>query len=168
MNTIPTLPELDLTNEETMTKSAEARAEFAVNVASGPLYWKNQELKYTVSRKALFHMLQRLDGLDDNVGERYERDAILLMYLCTQPPDRWNESRNAGSYTLTPLRSRPADWLAEIDQWADENIGVGEINDLCDVVVALLAIHHAPRPASDIEGPEDEKKNTLTQSGTSA
>lgn len=162
--TLPDLPPLDYTTEEALQTSAETRASVALQMADGPLYFKGLELRLTPSIKSLFFMLQRLDGVDESAGDRHERDAILLLYLASQPKEKWSAPVQEGGRFLQPLRSRPGAWLAAIDEWADATIGNADLADAVAIVDKLWEINHAPRVVLD--SPESgsgmaEKKTQL-------
>ena len=154
MTDLPTLPTLDFSNEEALQASADTRAAVALQAADSPMYFKGMALRLTISIKSLFFMLQRLDGIADNAGDRHERDAVILLYLASQPASSWSEPQKVGKHLLQPLRSRPSDWLAAIDEWADKTLTCSDIFDACIVVDQLWDLHHATRPA--IDNPESE------------
>ena len=146
---IEDLPSLDYTTEETLQTSAENRAAAALVAADGPIYFKGLELRLTPSIKSLFFMLQRLDGVDESAGDRHERDAILLLYLASQPKEKWSAPIQEGGRFLQPLRSRPGAWLAAIDEWADSTISNADLTDAVVIVDKLWEINHAPRVVLD-------------------
>ena len=154
MTELPTLPTLDFSNEEALQASADTRAAVALQAADSPMYFKGMALKLTISIKSLFFMLQRLDGIADNAGDRHERDAVILLYLASQPPSTWSEPQKVGTRLLQPLRSRPSDWLMAIDDWADKTLNCSDIFDAVEVIDSLWSLHHATRPA--IDNPESE------------
>ena len=96
MTELPTLPTLDFSNEEALQASADTRAAVALQAADSPMYFKGMALKLTISIKSLFFMLQRLDGIADNAGDRHERDAVILLYLASQPASTWSEPQKVG------------------------------------------------------------------------
>ena len=144
-----TLPSLDFSTEESLQTTADARASVALHAADSPMYFKGLPLRLTISIKSLFFMLQRLDGIADNAGDRHERDAVILLYLASQPASTWSEPQKVGNQTFTALRSRPADWLSAIDEWADKTLGCSDIFDAVKVTDELWDLHHATRPAVD-------------------
>ncbi len=143
------LPSLDFTNEEALQTSADTRAAVALHAADSPLYFKGLPLRLTISIKSLFFMLQRLDGIADNAGDRHERDAVILLYLASQPASTWSEPQKIGTQVFQPLRSRPADWLAAIDEWADKTLGCADLFEAVLITDALWDLHHATQPAVD-------------------
>ena len=158
---LPELPELDHSDLDALQSSAAYRAEVAVHVAESPMFWKGLELKLTPSRKSLFMMLQKLDGIAESGGDRMERDAIILLYLCSQTPDKWTDPQLKGGKLYSPLRSRPSDWLAAIDDWADSTITNDDLLELNEVVDRLWLISHAPRVVTDNEDSQPEKKTLI-------
>ena len=153
---LPTLPSLDYTNEETLQTSADARAATAIHLADGPVYFKGLELRLTPSIKSLFKMLSFLDGAAESGGDRDDRDACLLLYLSSQPDSAWSDPIVQGRIILTPLRSRPTDWLREIDRWVDGFISCSETDEVAEAVGRLWSIHHAPRVTVE----DDPQKKT--------
>lgn len=167
MNNIEELPSLDYSTEETLQATAENRASAALVAADGPLYFKGLELRLTPSIKSLFFMLQRLDGVDESAGDRHERDAIILLYLASQPKEKWSAPIQEGGRFLQPLRSRPSAWLAAIDEWADSTLANADLTDAVLIVDKLWEIHHAPRVVLDSSDPTSlPEKKTLTQHGS--
>ena len=163
---LPDLPSLDFASEESLHVSSEARASAALHAADGPLVFKGLELRLTVSIKSLFFMLMRLDGVAENGGDRTERDAIILLYLATQPSWKWSDPITEGGKLLHPLRTRPSDWLREIDAWADQTIGCEDLDETVRIIDQLWLINHATRPELDgEEAGEGAQKKTQPQSG---
>ena len=148
------LPSLDFSNEEALQTSADTRASVALHAADSPMYFKGLPLRLTISIKSLFFMLQRLDGIADNAGDRHERDALILLYLASQPASTWSEPQKVGNQLFQPLRSRPSDWLAAIDEWADKTLDCSDSMDAVRITDALWDLHHATRPA--VDSPESE------------
>ena len=157
MNNIEELPSLDYSTEETLQATAENRASAALVAADGPLYFKGLELRLTPSIESLFRMLSKLDGVAETGGDRDERDAIILLYLASQPAESWSQPKRQGFQILTPLRSRPSDWLAEIDAWFDSKFQCADLSEAVDVTGKLWDIHHAPRVVLD----SDTQKKTM-------
>jgi hypothetical protein len=154
---IDELPSLDYTSEETLQATAETRAAAALVAADGPLYFKGLELRLTPSIESLFKMLSNLDGVAETGGDRDERDAIILIYLASQPAEEWSRPKRHGLQILTPLRSRPSDWLAEIDNWFDRTFACSHLPEAVEIVGTLWKIHHAPRVILD----DDAQKKTM-------
>lgn len=152
MNDIEDLPSLDYSTEETLQATAETRAAAALVAADGPLYFKGLELRLTPSIESLFRVLSKLDGVAETGGDRDERDAIILIYLASQPAESWSQPKRVGYQLLSPLRSRPSDWLAEIDQWFDLNFKCSDLPDAVEVTAKLWEIHHAPRVTIEDDG----------------
>ncbi len=143
------LPTLDYTSEETLQASADTRAAVALQMADSPLLFKGLSLKMTVSIKSHFFMLRRLDGVADNGGERTERDAMLLLYLCSQEKEKWSEPEAIGKQVFQPLRFRPFDWLSAIDDWADELLSPQDMDEAVRIVDVLWGLHHATQTQTD-------------------
>ena len=168
MTDLPTLPSLDYTSEESIQQTADLRASVALHASDSPLYFKGLKLRLTVSIKSLFFMLQRLDGVAETAGERHERDTIILLYLCSQEAFKWSCPVTLAGKTYQPLRSRPSDWLAVIDQWADDTFSCADLADAVDVIDSLWDINHATRSVVDSENAEvPEQKKTLNPVGKS-
>ena len=148
------LPTLDFSTEESLQTSADTRASVALHAADSPMYFKGLPLRLTISIKSLFFMLQRLDGIADNAGDRHERDALILLYLASQPASTWSEPQKVGNQLFQPLRSRPSDWLSAIDEWADKTLDCSDSMDAVRITDALWDLHHATRPA--VDSPESE------------
>lgn len=166
MSDIPILPTLDYSSEEALQQSADLRAAAALQIADSPIYFKGFKLRLTVSIKSLFFMLQRLDGVSETAGERHERDTLILLYLCSQEPVKWSCPVTLAGKTYQPLRSRPSDWLAAIDQWADETFTCRELSEAVDVIDTLWDVNHATKAVIDSELPEVlEQKKTQSQVG---
>lgn len=154
MTEIPTLPSLDFSTEESLQTSADTRASVALHAADSPMYFRGLPLQLTISRKSLLFMLQRLDGITENAGERHERDALILLYLASQPDSKWREPQKVGNQLFSPLRSRPNDWLSAIEDWADETFKCSDLFEAVAITDALWDLHHATRPA--VDSPESE------------
>ncbi len=143
------LPTLDYDSAESLQASAETRAAVALQAADSPLYFRGLPLKMTVSIKSHFFMLRRLDGAQDNGEDRTQRDAILLIYLCSQDKEKWSEPEVIGKASFQPLRHRPFDWLAAIDEWADSFLTPDDLNAVVEVVDTLWGLHHATQTQPD-------------------
>ncbi len=161
------LPEYDYESIDSLQASAETRATAAMIAADAPYYFKGMALKLTVSVKSLFLMLMRQDGSEESGGDRMERDAVILLYLCTQDPKAWSEPVKQGKHLLQPLRARPLDWLAEIDRWADETLTPAELTEAAEAIDQLWATHHAPRVVLDSTEVGDSQKKTPILNGES-
>ncbi len=150
------LPTLDYTTEETLQASADTRAAVGIHLSEAGVFFKGLELKMSPSIESLFRMLTNLDGAAETGGDRDERDAVIMLYLASQPRETWSNATRSGYQVMTPLRSRPSDWLAEIDAWFDRTFTCQDLPEAVEVIAHLWEINHAPRVVLE----DDSQKKT--------
>lgn len=154
------LPTLDYTSEEALQSSADSRAAVGIQLAEAGIYFKGLELKLTPSIESIFNMLSRLDGAVETGGDRDERDAVIMVYLASQPREKWSQPTrivtSEGFVLLNPLRSRPSDWLEEIDAWFDRTFTCDDLPEAVKTVALLWEVNRAPRVVLE----DDSQKKT--------